>query len=369
MTASVDDLRVVAFGGGTGMAALLTGLKKYTGNITAVVTVTDDGGSSGFVRKDFDVAAPGDIRNCILALADSHPLWKKIFQYRYEDEGDFKGHCLGNLIIAAASDIVGSFEDSVEELNGLLDVRGRVIPAAADKVFLVARHSDGTKSTGEVQIGKSGKLIEKIELRPGPVKISRQIRQAVRGADLFLFGPGSLFTSVIPNLLLEGLTAEITKNGSPRVYIGNIMTQPGETDGFRLSDHIRAMRRHVGDDFPDCVVAQAGGLPPAILERYEQENAVPVVADLRQHSEFDDIEVITRNFFKSGDVARHDPDLLAECVFDEFLSSSGSTHAGRKTNTKGADTPARSERPGKRETRGLPRGRRQECGKKHAHGT
>lgn len=317
MTASAKDLHVVAFGGGTGMAALIAGLKAHTPNITAVVTVSDNGGSSGLLRNDYDMVAPGDIRNCLLALADVDPLIVQAFQYRF-DEGDFRGHCFGNVFITVLTRIVGSFEESVRVLNRLLGVKGRVIPAAGARVSLVAQHPDGTKSTGEVQITRSGKPIDRIELRPSPVTISDEIREAVRAADLFLFGPGSLFTSIVPNLVLGGLMEEIRHNGGPTVYVGNIMTQPGETDGFRLSDHIRAMRRHVGDSFPDWVIAQSGDLPGEILQKYEAERAAPVVADLQDSPEFRNIRVLVRNFYRCGDVARHDSELLARAILDQF---------------------------------------------------
>jgi uncharacterized cofD-like protein len=299
------------------MGVLLVGLKEHTSSITAVVTVSDNGGSSGLLRNDYDMVAPGDIRNCLLALADVDPLIAKAFQYRF-DEGDFHGHCFGNVFITVLTRIVGSFEESVRVLNRLLGVRGRVIPAAGARVSLVAQHPDGTKSTGEVQIVRSKKPIDRIELRPSPVTISDEIREAVRTADLFLFGPGSLFTSIVPNLVLEGLMAEIRQNGAPTVYIGNIMTQPGETDGFRLSDHIRAMRRHVGDTFPDWVIAQSGELPSEIVEKYKAENAVPVVDDLEGSVEFRNVKVLSRNFYRSGEVARHDPELLARTIFEHF---------------------------------------------------
>jgi uncharacterized cofD-like protein len=313
------------------MAALLAGLKDCTSNITAVVTVTDNGGSSGRLRNDFDIVAPGDIRNCLIALADVDPLIAQVFQYRFH-EAEFKDHCFGNLFITVLTRIVGNFEDSIRALNTLLRVKGRVIPAASAKLSLVAHHSDGTKSTGEVQITRSRKRIERIELRPSPVPLSKEIREAVDQADLFLFGPGSLFTSVIPNLLLSGLMDAINARRKPRVYIGNIMTQPGETDGFQLSDHIRALRRHVGGDFPDVVLAHTGPLSRAVLEKYAAEGAGPVVNDLVGNEEFKGIRVLSRNFFRDTTarghasakdpreaIARHDPQLLASLIHDEFL--------------------------------------------------
>lgn len=224
----------------------------------------------------------------------------------------------------------------------MLRVRGEVIPACNGRVSLVAHHGDDTKSTGEVQITRSGKPIERIELRPEPVPLSGEIRERVRGAELFLFGPGSLYTSVIPNLLIDGLMAEVNGTGKPRVYVGNIMTQPGETDGYRLSDHIRALRRHVGDDFPDVVIAHNGDVPESVQRKYEEEGAIPVQQDLSEHAEFRGIRVIQRNFFASGEFvqassARHDSDLLARVIYEEFLSPSARSarHVARGARVPG----------------------------------
>ena len=311
--------KIVAFGGGTGMAALLTGLRRYSNRITAVVTVTDNGGSSGRLRNDFDMVAPGDIRNCLVALSDADPLIQEVFQYRFH-EAEFKGHCFGNLFITVLARVVGNFRDSIRELNRLLRVQGNVVPASGDKVSLVAHHPDGTKSTGEVQISQSRKPIERIELRPSPVVITPEILTAVRDAELFVFGPGSLYTSVVPNLLIEGLIEAVNDNGSPRVYICNIMTQPGETDGYGLADHLRALRRHVGDDFPDLVLAHKG-LPPAdLLEKYRAQGSEPVTAGL-EGDEFDGVRVIARDFLAEGVAARHDSVRLAKTLHEEVLTT------------------------------------------------
>lgn len=312
------SIRIVAFGGGTGMAALLAGLRDYSERITAVVTVTDNGGSSGRLRNDFDMAAPGDIRNCLIALAQVDPIIAKALQYRFH-EAEFKDHCFGNLFITVLTRVVGNFEESIRVLNSFLKVRGRVIPATSSKVSLVAHHPDGTKSTGEVQITRSKKPIQRIELRPSPVPLSQEIRCAIDEADIFLFGPGSLFTSVIPNLLLDGIVEAIQARGRPRVYIGNIMTQPGETDGYSLSDHLRALRRHVGNDFPDCVLAHAGEIPPALLEKYATLGSIPVLADLHGRDEFAGVQVITRDFLAKGESIRHDSATLARLIHEELL--------------------------------------------------
>lgn len=326
--------KILAFGGGTGMAALLRGLKVYTDQITAVVAVTDNGGSSGRLRNDFDMVAPGDIRNCLLALADVDPLVAKAFDYRF-DESEFKGHCFGNLFITVLNRLVGDFGVSIRELNRILNVRGRVIPASSAKLTLVAQHPDGSKSTGEVQIARSSKKIQTVEIRPYPVAMSQEIRSAVDEADLFIFGPGSLYTSVIPNLLLDGLMDSIKATGRQRVYICNIMTQPGETDGYTLCDHLEALRVHVGGGFPDAVVAHNGRIPSEIVGRYQDVGAEAVACDLNGQAEFQSVRLITGDFFDKEEalgqanwgvddeegLARHDSDSLARVIYDEFLKN------------------------------------------------
>lgn len=314
---SAHSAHVVAFGGGTGMSSLLAGLRNYVSQATAVVTVTDNGGSSGRLRSDYDIVPPGDIRNCLLALADIDPLMREAFQYRFS-EGEFRGHCLGNLVITVLTRIVGNFEDSIRELHRLLNVRGKVLPAAAGKISLVAHHPDGTKSTGEVQITRAGKRIQKVELRPTPVMLSPEISDEISKADYFVFGPGSLYTSVIPNLLVEGLMAAVNRAGKPRIYIANMMTQQGETQDYRLSDHLRALRNHVGENFPDFVLVHRGDLPADILERYRQEGAEPVLNDLGDSPEFRSVTVIEDNFYSGGDILRHDPGVLARVISRNF---------------------------------------------------
>jgi len=315
----VADVRAVAFGGGTGMSSLLRGLKDRVRNVTAVVTVTDNGGSSGRLRKDFDIVPPGDIRNCLLALADVEPRMNEAFQYRFS-EGELSGHCFGNLFITVLTRIIGNFEDSIRELHRLLRVKGKVLPISGGKISLVAQHPDGTKSTGEVQITRSGKPITRIELRPSPVRLSAEIAEALRDADFFVFGPGSLFTSVIPNLLVEDLMTTVNATGKPRVYVANIMTQPGETQDYRLSDHLRAIRDHVGTDFPDYVIAHSGHLPDEVIQDYSRSSAVPVVNDLDDFDEFQDVEVVERDFFSGGEIVRHDHEKLAQVIVERLFS-------------------------------------------------
>ena len=302
------------------MSSLLRGLKDRVHNVTAVVTVTDNGGSSGRLRKDFDIVPPGDIRNCLLELADIEPQMGEAFQYRFS-EGEFRGHCFGNLFITVLTRVIGDFEESIRELHGFLRVKGKVLPISGGKISLVAHHADGTKSTGEVHITRSGKPITKIELRPSPVKLSDEIAAELRAADFFVFGPGSLFTSVIPNMLVDGLMEAVNATGKPQVYVANLMTQPGETDGYRLSDHLKAIRNHVGGDFPDYVIAHAGDLPDEVLEDYTRVSAVPVVNDLAEYDEFRDVEVIEHGLFAGGEIIRHDHEKLAEVIVDRLFNS------------------------------------------------
>jgi uncharacterized cofD-like protein len=360
--------KIVAFGGGTGMAALLLGLKAYTDQITAVVTVTDNGGSSGLLRNEFDMVAPGDIRNCLLALAEVDPLITRALQYRF-DESEFKGHCFGNLFITVLTRLVGDFGVSIRELNRILNVRGRVVPASSAKVSLVAQHPDGSKSTGEVQIARSGKKIQSVEIRPFPVAMSSEIRKAIEEADLFIFGPGSLYTSVIPNLLIDGLMESINATGRQRVYICNIMTQPGETDGYSLYDHLEALRVHVGDGFPDAVIAHDGLVPSEIIEHYKDAGAEAVPCDLNGQAEFQSVRLITGEFFdqevalgqgsweqdnRASEhdecLARHDPDAIARVIFEEFLKKPAA--AAAETGATEMDSPGSGEAPGDAEAIG-----------------
>ncbi|MCK6439043.1 MAG: YvcK family protein [Planctomycetes bacterium] len=249
---------IVAIGGGTGMASLLRGLKEHTDKITAVVTVADDGGSSGRLRKDFDILPPGDIRNCLVALADVGPVLEELFQYRFT-ESDLRGHSFGNLFLAALTRITGDFSKAVEEANRILNVRGRVLPATLTKVALVAHHSDGTKSTGESLIGRGrGKWIERISLKPEPEPASKEIINAIEGADMIVLGPGSLYTSVIPNLLISGILPAIADAPAIKAYVCNIMTQPGETGGYTAADHVDALLRHATPNMLDFAVFRDG---------------------------------------------------------------------------------------------------------------
>ena len=311
--------RIVAFGGGTGMSVLLAGLKPYSSRITAVVTVTDNGGSSGRLRKEFDMVPPGDIRNCLVALAEGDPRLRDLVRYRFE-ESDLKGHNLGNLMITALTRITGSFDEAVRELNRMLCTRGQVLPATGHKISLIAHHTDGTKSTGEVQISRSGKRIERVEIRPRVATIASDVDRAIREADLMIFGPGSLFTSVIPNLLVEGIREAIAASDAPKLYIANIMSQPGETTDFTLRQHLDAIEAHAGREFLSAVVTHDGAIPQEILDRYRVQGAFPVEG-LAEVCEDPALEVVTGELLDSSSTSvRHDANRLATLVAERFLS-------------------------------------------------
>lgn len=313
--------RIVAFGGGTGMASLLAGVKRYTDAVTAVVTVTDDGGSSGRLRKDFGIAPPGDIRNCLIALADRDSLLARLFQYRFV-ESELKGHSFGNLFIAALARVTGSMEEAIRQVNRILSVQGRVLPASAAKVSLVAEHPDGSKSTGEVEISRSGKPIHRISLRPRRSRPPREVLDAIGQADLAVFGPGSLYTSVVPHLLMEGVVDALLRRGCPRVYVSNLMTQTGETPSYSASDHVAALRRHAGEEFPDHVVVHVGTIPELAQEGYRREGAAPVVLD-HDRLEAMGVQVIAGDLASVGRVVRHDPARLACLLMESFFACHG----------------------------------------------
>ena len=244
-----ENLRVVAFGGGTGLPVLLQGLRDRVGDLAAVVTVADDGGSSGRLRQELGVAPPGDVRNCLVALAGRRKL-AEVFNYRFEGGGDLSDHSVGNLIIAALQDMAGGFCEGVEEAGRFLRVKGRVYPAASESLTLVVRHADGTLTRGESVVREVGKAVSRVFVEPEDAEAPAGVIRAIETADVIVLSPGSLFTSLIPALLGGGTQEALRAFRGPVVYAANVMTQPGETTGFSLSDHLRALvlarraRRH-----------------------------------------------------------------------------------------------------------------------------
>lgn len=303
--------RVVVIGGGTGIPVLLRGLKEYTGNLTAVVTVADDGGSSGRLRGDLGILPPGDIRNCLVALAHREPLMEEMLQYRFSS-GELKGHNMGNLLLAALCDISGGFDRAVRGLSRVLAVRGQVLPVTLSHVQLCAELEDGTVVRGESQIPASGGRIKRVFLDPETCRPNVEVLQAIREADAIIMGPGSLYTSILPNLLVPEIAGAISRSGAVKVYVCNVMTQPGETEGYSAADHLRALVKHAGP-VADYMVVNTGSVPARLLGRYRREGAAPVEPDLEAVRELG-VEPVPGDLVHESDLVRHHPDRLARLV-------------------------------------------------------
>jgi uncharacterized cofD-like protein len=314
----VEDLRVVAFGGGTGLPVLLGGLRDRVRDLTAVVTVADDGGSSGRLRQELGVAPPGDVRNCLVALAGRKRL-AEVFNYRFEAPGDLNDHSVGNIIIAALSDMAGGFCEGVEQAARFLRIKGRVYPAAEESLTLVVRYADGTVTRGESVVHGVGKRISRVCVEPEGVPAPPGVIEAIEGADVLVLGPGSLFTSTIPALLGGGVRGALARFGGPVVYVANVMTQPGETDGFAVSDHVKAISGHLGTVVTDVLV-HSGALSSGVLARYEAEEAARVEVDLGVLREMG-LAVRAADLLSGEDRAglRHDPGRLAREVCEAAL--------------------------------------------------
>ncbi len=315
---NAENLRVVAFGGGTGLPVLLRGLRDRVGDLTAVVTVADDGGSSGRLRQELGVSPPGDVRNCLVALAGRRRL-AEVFDYRFEAPGDLNDHSVGNIIIAALSDMAGGFCEGVEQASKFLRIKGRVFPAAMESLTLVAEYGDGTVTRGESVVRSVDKEVVAVSMEPVGVQAPRGVISAIENADVVVLSPGSLFTSTIPALLGVGTREALADFDGPVVYVANVMTQPGETSGFAISDHVRAIREHVGDVVTDVLV-HARELPEKTLDLYEAERAAPAIID---RDILDDMNVRLREADllapSAGGGVRHDPDRLAKEVCEAAL--------------------------------------------------
>lgn len=305
--------RVVVVGGGTGLSALLRGLKAHTENLTAMVTVFDDGGSSGRLRRELGILPPGDIRDCLVALAESEPLMTQLFEYRFQG-GALDGHAFGNLFIASLAGVTGDLESAVKETSKVLNIRGRVLPSAVEDVILVAEFTDGTVVEGESQIPRERKRIRRMALKPADVAPLPEVLQAIADAELIVLGPGSLYTSVIPNLLVRGVADAIRGSRATRVYVCNVMTQPGETDGFTASDHVRGLIEQVGPGlFTHALVNTQQVHNPMLLARYEAEGARWVEPDPDRIRALGVLPV-AEPCISAIDVVRHDPHHLARAL-------------------------------------------------------
>lgn len=309
---------VVVIGGGTGLSVLLQGLKKHTNNITAIVTVTDTGGSSGRLRDEFDMLPPGDIRNCLVALADAEPLMGKLFQYRFENGSGLKGHNFGNLFIAALSKITGDFDRAIKESSKVLAIRGRVVPSTLEKVSLVGEFEDGKVVEGETNITAVKKRLKTIAIKPENCRATKESLEALEHADLIILGPGSLYTSVLPNLLIREIADKVAASHAYKAYVSNIMTQPGETDDLTTSGHLHAILAHTSQNIVDECVVNDGVIPEEIINKYKEQHSDVVVLDIdviKQQGH----NVIEGDIVKVDDMVRHDPEKLAKVIFDRFL--------------------------------------------------
>ncbi|MBN1405218.1 MAG: YvcK family protein [Candidatus Omnitrophica bacterium] len=307
--------KIAAIGGGTGLSVLLHGLKRYTSNISAIVTVADEGGSSGKLREEFGILPPGDIRNCLVALADKEQLMSDLFQYRFNEASPLKGHNFGNIFLLAMSRITKDFEEAVRESSKILAISGQVIPSTLEKVRLLAELEDGTKQLGEVKISESVKPIKRIWLVPEECKATNSAVEAINNAEAIIFGPGSLYTSVIPNLLVEGVSEAIAKSPAIKIYICNVMTQPGETDNYTASDHIKVLLGNTKIGRIDYVIVNNATPPGVLLERYKQHQAYPVKADVENVKAFG-VSVVEDNVIDARDYVRHNPNKLAKVIVD-----------------------------------------------------
>ena len=311
---------IVAIGGGTGLSTLLSGLKRYSSHITAIVTVADDGGSSGVLRRELGVLPPGDIRNCLAALSTEEPLLTRLFQYRFSAGSGLEGHSFGNLFLSALSAITGSLETAITASSRVLAVQGQVVPATNADVRLWAELADGTRIEGESAIGKARSPIVRMGCLPEKPPALPRALEAIANADLILLGPGSLYTSLLPNLLVPELVTAIQRSRAPRLYICNLMTQPGETDGLDVSGHLRAIEAQlaslgVSKRLFDCVLAQEPIRESALVSHYRKLGAEPVICDSRQlQQEGFDVMQAPLQGSRPTATLRHDPRSLALAV-------------------------------------------------------
>jgi uncharacterized cofD-like protein len=318
---SSDPLRIVAIGGGTGLSTLLHGLKHVilsgdasaASNIalTAVVTVTDDGGSSGRLRREFDVLPPGDIRNCMVAMSEDEALLSRLFQFRFEGGRGLKGHSFGNLFLTALTHLTGDFASAVQLSSEVLASCGRIFPSTAANVTLEAELEDGRLVRGETRISRSTRRIRRVRLGPGPCEPLPQTLEAIAEADLITFGPGSLFTSIVPNVLVRGIPEAIAASPAMKAYFVNLMWQPGETMHFTASDHVAAINEHAGRPVIDVAILNSRPLTRTVLERYAAKKALPVEHDVSRLSDMG-VKVMKVDLAEESDKLRHDAGAAAE---------------------------------------------------------
>ncbi|NKF06698.1 YvcK family protein [Clostridium gasigenes] len=318
----VKGPKIVVIGGGTGLSTMLRGLKYYTSNITAIVTVGDDGGGSGDLREDLGMLPPGDIRNCILALADTEPLMEELLQYRFPD-GRLKNQSFGNLFLAAMNGVSENFEDAIQKMSSVLAVTGKVLPVTLDDMKLVAKLENGSIVEGESQIPNEvinqKSKIKKLMINPKDARALEESLKALREADAIVMGPGSLYTSIVPNLLVKDIVENIKKSDAIKIYICNIMTQPGETDNFSVSDHIKILQKYGGRNIVDYVIANRGDIPKIVKEKYLEDSSQLVELDRKELKALG-VEAIEATLAKTEKAyVKHDTEYLAEVLVDTIM--------------------------------------------------
>ncbi len=325
-------LSLVSIGGGTGLSTLLSGLKEYVGKessipdwidvLTAVVTVTDDGGSSGRLREEFQMLAPGDIRNCIVALAEDQHLLTKLLRYRFESGGELSGHSIGNILLTALTDLTGDFLEAIKAISEVLAIKGRIFPSTMENATLAAKLVDGRIITGESKITAARSHIEKLWIAPAHCKPLPETLEAIKEAKIITIGPGSLYTSIMPNLLVDGLVEAISKSSAIKIYICNIMTQPGETEGFSGEDHIRALFDYSPNLKLDYILVNTRAISDELRDKYLADGSVQVQFNPQGESHLAKagFKIIHGDFLNENGLVRHDPQKLARVIIDLYLT-------------------------------------------------
>ncbi|MBN2120241.1 MAG: YvcK family protein [Candidatus Omnitrophica bacterium] len=314
--------KIVTIGGGHGLAALLMGLKEHTTNLIAVVTVADSGGSSGRLRQEFDMLPPGDIRNCLVSLADAPSLMGELFQFRFKEDSELKGHNFGNLFITAMTQLTGDFKRAVEESSRVLAIRGKVLPSTLHKVSLIAEYKDGSFIEGEATIPEKKLPISRVYLKSiepgsGEIKPTLEAIEAIREAQIIVIGPGSLYTSILPNLVIKDITRAIVESSALKIYVCNVMTQHGETDNYTASEHLKTLLKHTHPKIVDYCVINNKMPDKNILVKYQQEKSFPAKADVSEIKKMG-YRVIQGDLVHTTDFVRHDSGKLAKSIIEAF---------------------------------------------------
>lgn len=309
------NLKTVGIGGGTGLSTILSGIKSFTNDITAIVTVTDDGGSSGRLRQDYNMPPPGDIRNCIVSLSESDSLLPELFQYRFKGKSSLSGHSFGNLFITAMTDITGNFAKGILEASSILSIKGRVLPSTLENVVLGALFEDGANVLGQTKIINYPANIKEVFLEPKEPKAYTGVLKACSEADIIILGPGSLFSSIIPNLLVQGVARAIRESDAAKVYICNMMTQPGETDNYKVSDHVFMVEKYLGGNI-DYLLLNTRPASEMLLAKHAAQKSYNVTDDSKDLQPR--IKIIKEDVLCLKEFVRHDPEKTAKVIFGLF---------------------------------------------------